>query len=104
MIGIYENPETSEVAAEFKTAFEVLKYPARLGAQAIRNGTVLLEERDGRWAGVEAILLEKDEPVLLTPVSGGFEYEDSVGCQAYITAEEATEQVTDFVADGFRRI
>lgn len=46
---IYENPQTSEVTAEFDSLSEALAHPARPGAEIIRNGITLAKEAGGVW-------------------------------------------------------
>lgn len=48
-IRIYEEPGTSEVAAEFRELEAALCHPPKEGAKMIRNGDVLYVGRNGGW-------------------------------------------------------
>lgn len=46
---VYENPETSEVSAEFDTLEEALTFRAEPRAQIIQNGVVKAVVRRRKW-------------------------------------------------------
>jgi hypothetical protein len=57
-IHIYENPETSEVAAEFTTLLEARGHHPKSGAEIICNGTILATVKSFKWVGLQWVLTE----------------------------------------------
>ncbi len=46
---VYENPETSEVAEEFRNLADALKFRAKPDAEIIQNGTTMATSEHGKW-------------------------------------------------------
>lgn len=106
-VRVYEDPGTSEIAAEFLFPREALAHLPKPGAEVIQNGTVLFREKGGRWVGVKAVLLHRGgDFVVLSPGhdgEGDFEYDDGI-ISCWITGSEAREQEASYVEDGWEKL